>query len=383
MWWKDQRLISLRAIRLSAPYFAISVILGVITIGFQHANAIAAEKILVGDYWSRTATAGMAILFYFTKSVLPIGLNVIYPRWEVDPPKWWQFIPWPILIASFFYLWSKRATWGKHALLGLGFFVINLIPVLGFVVMSYMRITWTADHFVYISVIGIVGLMAAGGGRLYETLQVNYRPALVMTCSVLVAITTLFAHGYAGIFLNEDTLWTYTLKRNPEAWQAHNRLGAKKFARGEVDAALFHFQNSSRLRPDLGETYNNLGATLMQLNRKEEAIVAFEKALKATPHILATQANLANAYAQVGRWEDSARMFRDLVSEKKQPNNPVFQGNLGAVLLQLGNREEAIYHLRRAYELNPNLQGLKENLDRAGAPVSGASSGGPMQLKLE
>ena len=44
--------------------------------------------------------------------------------------------------------------------------------------------------------------------------------------------------------------------------QAHNRLGARKFSRGDIDGAHYHFQNSTRLRPDLGETHNNLGTTL-------------------------------------------------------------------------------------------------------------------------
>ncbi len=367
----------IRAVLLSAPFFLISLLLGIITIAFQHANAIAAEKIPVGDMVSRTATAGMAILFYFSKCVFPAGLNVIYPRWEVDPPQWYQFLPWPLLLIVFVWLWLNRKTWGRHVLLGLGFFGINLIPVLGFVTMSYMRITWVADHFVYISVIGIIGLMVAGGSAFYSKLREESRVLMILTATVVACVMTLFSHGYANIFVNEDSLWTYTLKRNPNAWQAHNRLGAKKFARGELDAALYHFQNSSRLRPDLGETHNNLGAALMQLGRRDEAIVAFEKALKATPHIVATRANLANAYAHAGRLEDAEKLFRELVNQ--QPGNPVFQGNLGAILLQLGRREEAVYHLLRSYEINPNLQGIKENLERAGVPLPKQSFGPPLQ----
>ncbi len=368
-----------RAVLLSAPFFFISLLLGIITIAFQHANAIAAEKIPVGDMVSRTATAGMAILFYFSKCVFPVGLNVIYPRWEVDPPQWYQFLPWPILFIVFVWLWLNRKTWGSHVLLGLGFFVINLVPVLGFVTMSYMRITWVADHFVYISVIGIIGLIVAGGSALYLKLRDESKTLLTVTAAAAALVMTLFSHGYANIFVDEDALWTYTLKRNPNAWQAHNRLGAKKFARGEVDAALYHFQNSSRLRPDLGETHNNLGAALMQLGRRDEAIEAFEKALKATPHIVATQANLANAYAHAGRLEEAERLFRRLVDQ--QPGNPVFQGNLGAVLLQLGRREEAVYHLLRSYEMNPNLQGIKENLERAGVTLPTQGAGRPLQLQ--
>ena len=74
----------------------------------------------------------------------------IYPRWEVDPPKLWQFLAWPVILGAAAWLWSKRETWGRHAIFGFGFFLLMVLPVLGFITISYMRITWAADHFIYL-----------------------------------------------------------------------------------------------------------------------------------------------------------------------------------------------------------------------------------------
>ena len=52
---------------------------------------------------------------------------------------------------------------------GLGWFGLNLVPVLGLVPMAYLRIAWVADHFAYLSLAGAMGLVAAGLGRVLST----------------------------------------------------------------------------------------------------------------------------------------------------------------------------------------------------------------------
>ena len=158
IWWKRGKF-EIRELVLSLPFFAISGAFAALTMYFQLKKAINEEIIPVGGFFSRLATAGMSILFYFWKSIFPTGLLPIYPRWVVDPPALWQFLPWVLIIGVFVWLWTKRNTsWGKSCLFGLGFFVITLFPVLGFLTMSYMRITWVSDHLTYLPMIGLVGL---------------------------------------------------------------------------------------------------------------------------------------------------------------------------------------------------------------------------------
>src|SRR5208283_4761585 len=90
----------------------------------------------------------------------------VYPRWEVVPPSPAQFLPWLALGALAGWLWTKRASWGRDALFGLGFFGVNLLPVLGLIPMGYLRLSWVADHFAYLPMLGLIGLVAAGAGVL-------------------------------------------------------------------------------------------------------------------------------------------------------------------------------------------------------------------------
>ncbi len=383
-WWKRGTVTVQDLIRTS-PFFLISLVLGLITIQYQHGRAIGAEKILVGGVASRIATAGMAILFYLKQIVWPVNLLPIYPRWEVDPPKVWQFLAWPVIAAAAAWLWANRGTadrpgWGRHALFGLGFFLLMVLPVLGFVTISYMRITWVADHFIYLPMIGVIALIGAATTRWYERSTPSAQPLILAGGAILLATCGLLAFRYANAWASEDALWTHTLKTNHDAWQAHNRLGAKKFSRGDIEGGFYHFTQSTRLRPDLGETHNNLGSALSAKGRLDEAIKEFAVACQLTPHVPAMRVNLANALFQAGRFVEASDAFLFLL--EKEPNNATLLNNYAVTLYRQGNKDEAILHFRKALEINPTLKDAREGLAVAlGEQPAGPAPGRPLQAE--
>jgi protein O-mannosyl-transferase len=223
-WWKRGRVVR-EDLRRVAPFLAVSVVLGVVTLCFQETVAIRGITVPQGGVLSRTAVAGLAIAHYVRKVAWPSGLLPIYPRWQADPARLWQFWPWPVLALVLVLLWrSRRHPAARHGLFGAGFFLLNLVPVLGFVPMSFLRISWVADHFAYLPMLGLVGLASAvvgflagdGGGP-------PGRPAPVVTIcafSLLAVVSAFVARGHACIFASERAAWTYTLARNPDAWLA-------------------------------------------------------------------------------------------------------------------------------------------------------------------
>jgi protein O-mannosyl-transferase len=378
-WWKRGTVTVQDLIRTS-PFFLISLVLGLITIQYQHGRAIGAEKILVGGVASRIATAGMAILFYLKQIVWPVTLLPIYPRWEVDPPKVWQFLAWPLIAAATAWLWANRGTanrpgWGRHALFGLGFFLLMVLPVLGFVTISYMRITWVADHFIYLPMIGVIALLGAAATRWYERSTPSAQSLILAGGAILLATFGLLAFRYANAWASEDALWTHTLKTNHDAWQAHNRLGAKKFSRGDIEGGFYHFTQSTRLRPDLGETHNNLGSALSAKGRLDEAIKEFAVACQLTPHVPAMRVNLANALFQAGRFAEASDAFLFLL--EKEPNNAALLNNYAVTLYRQGNKDEAIRQFRKALEINPTLKDAREGLAVALGEQPAAAAPGP------
>jgi Putative Zn-dependent protease, contains TPR repeats len=376
-----------RAVLASVPFFLLSACAAWWTIEFQHDRAIGSETIPVGNLLSRTEIAGISVWFYLWKTVFPFklffsyGLLPIYPRWT---PQIWMLVSWPVLAAILFWLWLRRKTWGRHVLLGFGFFLINLFPVLGFITMSYMRITWTADHFLYLPALGIIGLGAAGLGFLYDRADRHNQTLLAGLGAAVLAVLTIYSHRYAGIFANEYEMWTYTLKYNPDAWQAHSRLGKVLIERGEHDRAFHHIGQSRKLRPDLAETHNNYGAMLEKRGDINGALAELREAVRLAPDIHIYKINLASLCIRANRYQEGLEVYQELLRE--DPDNPTFLCNLGVAQYFLNQTDAAIESFERALRIRPDLRDAWENLqqakkkresERAGTPAPAAASDGP------
>lgn len=367
VWWLHGR-IAWRDILNSVPFFLISLLLGLITLHFQLSRAIGDEPIPIGGFASRLAIAGMAVLFYLGKIVWPVTLLPIYPQWKANPPEAYQFLPWLLIFGVLVLLWFQRKTWGRHALMALGFYFITLLPVLGFVSMSYMRVGWAADHFLYIPMVGVIAGIAALVGELFKRTRHVGRQILFSVATIIAGTLALLSHNYAPVWENEDKLWSYTLQHNWECWQAHNRLGSREFNRRKAEKALPHFREAVRLRPDLAETRNNLGSGMLAIKDTTMAIAEFREALRLSPTIIAIQSNLARALWLDGQTMEATDLYADLV--RRFPNNTEFLCNLGVGFFETGRKKEAVRCFERALEISPNLEDARKNLEIARKALS-------------
>ena len=197
VWWLRKRVTASDLLE-AVPFFLVSLILGIVTLYFQNARAIAKEQVYIGNYFDRFAGACFALGFYFYKVLLPVNLNLIYQQWHMSLPHGvsdmtteqvlaklnnHESVPYSLLgvakeliigvnFAVFFYwAWLRRATWGRHAIFGIGFFTLMIAPVLGLTRMAYMRLTLVSDHFNYAPMVGIIALCVAGLVEVYKRMQ--------------------------------------------------------------------------------------------------------------------------------------------------------------------------------------------------------------------
>jgi len=414
-WWKRGR-ITRRDAAVSVPFFVISLGLGLVTVWFQQHRAIIAGHQLAGGLAERVAAAGLALAFYLGKSLWPFGLLPIYPRWEIHPSDPLVYAPWLVLAALIAWCWSQRGTWGRHVLFGLGFFVLNLAPVLGLVAMSYLRISRVADHFVYLPLLGIIGLVTAGIDRLlvsqpsrpnppahptaYLGRAGRSRPAarlsippetdgasgraqppgpttifffngqrsylVIATWASLAVVALAFVwqtRRYAEIFRNEEALWSYTIKHNPGAWAAQGNLGYALFQAGRVSESIPYYREALRLNPDYAEARYNLGTALLQINQVPEAIAEYERAVRLQPASAGMQNNLGTALVHAGRLPEAAGHFAQAV--QLDPDYAEAHHNLGNALLLTGRLPEAIQQYQETLRLSPTDTAAKAALEMA------------------
>jgi protein O-mannosyl-transferase len=360
-WWRRGR-VGLPDLWRSLPFFALAAAAGLITIWFQYHRAIGASMLDVrsDSFWSRLAGAGWAVWFYLYKAVLPLNLSFVYPRWRVDASQVLSYVPGLLLVAGLGVCWCYRRRWGKAVLLGLGYFVVMLLPVLGFVNIYFMRYSLVADHWQYFAMIGPIGLVTAGlmevwgrcgGGRCWV--------GGTMGGALLLALGVM-TWRQARVYTNLETLWVATLERNSSASMAHNNLGTLLLGRGQMNDAIAHFERALAIQPKAADVHGNLGSALLTQGRVAEAEAHFRQALAIQPDSAQAHNNLGNVLLQQGRVAEAIRHLETAV--KHQPGLGAAQYNLGTALLQAGRGEEAEAHLRKAVELEPGLAGAHYNL---------------------
>jgi tetratricopeptide (TPR) repeat protein len=295
-WWKRRR-ISRGDWIAATPFAMISFVLGWLTIAcgawYYRDHLRLVEEAPLGGFFLRLALAGQSLAVYFAHCFWPVQLLPIYPKWHVDPSAPLQFLPWLILAGVISWLWHKRKSWGRHVVLGLGFFAIFLAPFLGFLRVSYMTSTWIMDHFLYIPLIGIVGLIVAAIGSLEERIPAAKRIAFTGLITAVVALLAFEAHAYAGVFTDEESLWGYTLEHYPNSWLAHYNLGNALFESGKIPEAIEEYERALAINPRDAMAHNNLGIALAQTGELAQAREQFEAALRIVPALSSSQNNLA------------------------------------------------------------------------------------------
>ena len=361
-WWKRGRL-DVRDWLATVPFFAISLVLGLVTVSLQHQLGIGDEIFSMGSWFARLTGAGLIVAHYFSECIFPASLMPIYPRWSVDSPSLLQLLPWPVLAATFGWLWTRRATWGRHALFGLGWFLLNLAPFLGLTAISYMRFTWTMDHLTYLPLLGLIGLATAGAGVAVDRLAPNFRLGVFAGIAVLVVLLATETRRHAAIFRDSETFWSHAVAQNPDAWLAHNNLGSALLKRREFATAGGHFEQALRLRPDYALAHYNLADALMKTAAPAAALSHYEEAVRLRPGFHAARYNLGNTLVALHRPDEAIPHFEQVLRLK--PDHADAHNNLGHALFLLHRPREAVAQFEAALKLQPARADTLYNLGAA------------------
>jgi len=376
-WWKRGR-IGWNDVKESVPFFVIALVLSVLTLlsgdWYRLRTLAPNDDVVIGGFLSRLALSGLAISFWFSKCLLPAGLLIVYPKWPVNPPSLIQFLPWPVMAGLAAWFWKKRSGWGRHALLGCGFFLIMLAPFMGFIPASYMRFTWVMDHFLYIPIIGLLGLFVLALGKAEDRIPVSFRPAGIALAAVVVGLLIWTSRLHAATFVDQETLWTYTLARNPDAFPAHQNLGDVLLMKGQLDDAEKEYREALRIDPDDARTHSNLAVVLFRKGASAEGLDHLKRAVALGSQDAEIHGNLAVILAQSGQIAEALEEYGK--SLKIDPNNPKTHANMGLTLSNAGRIPEAIEQYKLSLKLDPDnpkiqswLQELENPPPAAPAPV--------------
>ena len=362
-WWKRGKLSRERDAKPLVPFFAVGIAMGLLTAHVEKKYIIgAASASFHFTLAQRCLIAGRAVWFYIGKLLCPSKLVFIYPRWDVNPGVWWQYLFPATALALLAALWMLRNR-ARAPLAAALFFACTLFPALGFVNVYPFIFSFVADHFQYLAGIGIITLGSAGAACLAKRLHGWQRQAgHLFAVAILILLATL-TWRQCGIYDDARTLYTKTIEQNPACWLALNNLGNDLLSRGKVEEAIADIQKAIEINPDYAKGHYNLANALQKKGLPDEAIMEFQKALQIYPGFAEAHYNLANTLRLEGRTGEAIEQYLETL--QINPYMPDAHLNLGDLLGQNGNVNEAIVEFQKAIAIKPDSAQARYDLGLA------------------
>lgn len=308
-WWRRGR-VTRRDVWTSAPFFAVSAGVSVVTVLVHHARGIGGVDVRSDGPLSRLAGAGWAVWHYLYKIIWPADLAFIYPRWELDPSNARHWLPLAALVALFAALYLGRRVWGRAPVAAMACYVALLLPILGFVNVYFMRFSLVSDHWQYAACPVVIALIVAAVASALQRLGPVVRSAGSVTlagvaCVALGLLSWREAHHYQ----TNAGLWAEAVRDNPRAALARNNHGAELWRMGRKDEARASFLLAIELDPGFGEPYLAMGGSYVSEQQPAEAITWFRKAVARSGGGTDPRLRLADALVTAGMSEEAVEWY--------------------------------------------------------------------------
>jgi Flp pilus assembly protein TadD len=302
---------------------------------------------------ARIANAFVAIPGYLRKIFWPADLAVLYPH-----PGFWPATTVTIAVVFFILVTVTVVTQFRTRpglAIGWSWFVIMLLPVLGFV---HIGLHYMADRYTYLPILGlqlmVLSLFTKNSGALS-----------VAAAVVVLAGCVVQTWHQLGVWKNSFTLFDHALAVTRNNYLAYNNRGLFFDRAGRLDEAIADYKQSLAISPYYASASNNLGQALTERGRPRDGIELFRAALEANPNLLAAHNNLGNALADDGQPAQALPHYDFVLA--REPWNFYALSNSGIALSMLGRYDEAIARLQKAVQLAPSNEGVQRNLAKARA----------------
>lgn len=335
------------------PFFLLTIVLSAATVWFQYNRAIGKVDghLHYPDLLTRMTAAASIPWFYLGKALVPWGLTLAYPLWNVNPHALIYWLPAVAFLALFMVLWVYRERGAKPYLVGLAYFVLLISPVLGFFKMASHRYCFVADRWEYFALPAVTVLVAI-------TLK---RFKFFNIAAVIIATTfACLSFAQAKVYRNHESLWRDALQKNPSSWLAANGLGFSLQAAGRLDDAIACYNRSLGINPDQAEAHCNIGDALLSQGKTILATEHFREAIRIDPTYATSHYNLACVLQQEGKIDEAVSEYREALRTHSDWAHAHY--NLGTALQQQGKVDEAIAEFRLALKYDDHYAPAYNNL---------------------
>lgn len=269
----------------------------------------------------RPLVAGNAVAFYLGKLILPRQLAIDYgrtPHVVLKNSFVWLTLLVPTAMIAIAVIIRKRQ---PILTTGIATFLVGMLPNSGLVPFDYQQFSTTADHYVYLSMLGV----ALGVAALLAQLR---RGAIIGIGMPIFVACTFLTERQIATWRDGERLFRHAIEVNPNSWMARTNLATMVMDRSP-DEAITLCAGALNAKPDDPSALNNLGSALMQKGDAASAVNAFGQAHAVLPGTPVFAANYARALAMTGRREEAAAVYRRMLD--RDPNDTVARAGLANV----------------------------------------------------
>jgi tetratricopeptide (TPR) repeat protein len=285
--------------------------------------------------------------YYLKLFFIPMPLNADY----VVPVAYsvfdGAFIISLVVICGTMVLVKKNCFSGKWVFAFTWFFV-SMLPVLNIAPLLNIM----AERYLYIPGIGFTlfaGLAFNKGFQCFYRRRHYFLSFVVIICFLLMWGTI----QRNGIWLNEFTFSTETIRRSPKSYRIYNGLGYFYYNNGLIDKAIQAFEGSIQAMPTHPKAHSNLGAAYSLKGMQDKAIEELQFAVRLRDQYPEAHNNLGLLYKRKGMPDMAINEY--VAALKTNPYYADAHNNLGSVYIDTGRYEEALSELEKALKIRSNF----------------------------
>jgi len=364
-WYPLNRIRSINTFRIAAvsklPFIALAVASSFLTIAAQRAGGaiLSVEEIPLSI---RIPVAAKSLLAYLGKMLLPLNLMPLYPYPKGVALLSFEYVSALILVAGITAACATLARKQKFWLSAWGYYVVTLVPVLGFVQVGGQSM---ADRYTYLPSLGpflALGLCVAWISQRVADKGRNRSVRIVCGTAASLVVFSLLYLTFQQIHIWRDsiTLWSYVIDKGPEKISlAYSQRGTVFGKKGLADRAIADLEMAIALNPNNFDAYMNLGVAFEKSGRFDKARENIDKAIRVKPFSRDAYIYRGVLNEETGQMDQAIADYTMAIT--LDPYYAETYNNRGTSFGKMGQMDNAISDYSEAIRIDPRHVDARSN----------------------